>query len=191
MLTDEMKSELHAATEAMKNGGVVIYPTATIWGIGCDATNQTAVDKISSIKNRLPGKSYVLLVDEDYRLEQYVEQVPEICWDLIDASDEPLTIVYPKGKNLAKNVCAEDGSLAIRITKDPFCKQLIQRLKHPIVSTSANISGQASPASFTEISEELIETVDYVVNLPSYKMGGKASSILKVGLNGEIQIIRK
>ena len=194
MLIDKkiLDRELTNALAALHSGGTILYPTDTVWGIGCDCTNEKAVDKIFKIKKRDSSKSLVLLVDNDARLLRYVKTVPEIAWELMQYSDKPLTIVYPEGKSVAKNMIGPDKSIAIRITSDIFCKSLIRSFDNGLVSTSANISGNASPENFSDIDEEIISAVDYVVDLrQEEKTPASPSSIIKVGLKGEIQIIRK
>ncbi len=194
MLIDKkiLDRELTNALAALHSGGTILYPTDTVWGIGCDCTNERAVDKIFKIKKRDSSKSLVLLVDNDARLLRYVKTVPEIAWELMQYSEKPLTIVYPEGKNVAKNMIGPDKSIAIRITSDIFCKNLIRSFDNGLVSTSANISGNASPENFSDIDEEIISAVDYVVDLrQEEKTPASPSSIIKVGLKGEIQIIRK
>ena len=194
MLIDKriLDRELTNALAALHSGGTILYPTDTVWGIGCDCTNERAVDKIFKIKKRDSSKSLVLLVDNDARLLRYVKTVPEIAWELMQFSDKPLTIVYPEGKNVAKNMIGPDKSIAIRITSDIFCKSLIRSFDNGLVSTSANISGNASPENFSDIDEEILSAVDYVVDLrQEEKTPASPSSIIKVGLKGEIQIIRK
>ncbi len=194
MLIDKkiLDRELTNALAALHSGGTILYPTDTVWGIGCDCTNEKAVDKIFKIKKRDSSKSLVLLVDNDARLLRYVKTVPEIAWELMQYSDKPLTIVYPEGKSVAKNMIGPDKSIAIRITSDIFCKNLIRSFDNGLVSTSANISGNASPENFSDIDEEIISAVDYVVDLrQEEKTPASPSSIIKVGLKGEIQIIRK
>lgn len=184
--------ELTNALAALHSGGTILYPTDTVWGIGCDCTNAAAVDKIFKIKKRDSSKSLVLLVDNDARLLRYVKTVPEMAWELMQYSDKPLTIVYPEGKNVAQNMIGPDKSIAIRITSDLFCKSLIRAFDNGLVSTSANISGNASPENFSDVDEEIINAVDYVVNLrQEEKIPASPSSIIKVGIKGEIQIIRK
>lgn len=184
--------ELTNALAALHSGGTILYPTDTVWGIGCDCTNERAVEKIFKIKKRDSSKSLVLLVDSDARLLRYVKAVPEIAWELMQYSDKPLTIVYPEGKNVAKNMIGPDKSVAIRITSDLFCKNLIRTFDNGLVSTSANISGEPSPQNFSDIHNEILNAVDYVVNLrQEEKTPAAPSSIIKVGLKGEIQIIRK
>jgi L-threonylcarbamoyladenylate synthase len=187
-----MMQEIKEALKVIKAGGVIVYPTDTIWGIGCDATNEKAVAKVFEIKKRCDSKSLIILLDDSSWLPVYVKEVPEIAWQLVDVAVEPLTIIYPQGINLAKNVLADDGSIAIRITADSFCKELIKQLKKPLVSTSANISGEPAPSCFDEINVELVKLADYVVKHRQHEKGTiKASSIIKVEVSGEIKIIRK
>jgi len=187
----DIKTILNASKKSILNGGIILHPTSTVWGLACDATNETAVKKLSALKGRSQDKSYIVLLANDVQLESYVQDVPEVCWELIDCATTPLTIIYPKGKRLAKGVCAKDGSIAIRITQDKFIQQLIQTCKKPLISTSANLSLEATPKQFDEISDKIRSNVDYVVNLHALQMTGKPSSIIKVGINGEINIIRK
>lgn len=177
--------------EILKNGGTILYPTDTIWGIGCDATNEEACQKILDLKNRPEGKSFVLLVDSFAMLERYVPDFHEVCYDLVDFASKPLTIVYPGAKGLAPSVLAEDGSVGIRITKDALCRKLIQGLKKPLVSTSANISGENAPVSFSEIHPSIKAGVDEIIMERTEEKMSKPSQILKIGLSGEIKIIRK
>ncbi|MCG3167633.1 MAG: Threonylcarbamoyl-AMP synthase [Bacteroidia bacterium] len=184
--------ELTNALAALHSGGVILYPTDTVWGLGCDCTNVSAVEKIFKIKKRDSSKSLVLLVDNDARLLRYVKAVPEMAWELMQYSDKPLTIVYPEGKNVARNMIGPDKSIAIRVTSDVFCKKLISVFDNGLVSTSANISGKPSPQNFSDVDMEIINAVDYVVNLrQNEKTAAAPSSIIKVGMKGEIEIIRK
>ena len=186
-----MHNDINKALEVLKAGGVILYPTDTIWGIGCDATNAEAVKRVYEIKNREDSKAMLVLMENPNRLNSYVDEVPEIAWDLIDANDKPMTLIYPGAKNLAPNLINSDGTIGIRISNEEFTQNLIQRFKRPIVSTSANISGDPSPANFLEINEELKELVDYVVEYRQDDMEkASASSIIKIGVGGEIQIIR-
>ena len=186
-----MIDDIKAALAVLQKGGVILYPTDTIWGLGCDASNEEAVRRIYNIKNRIDSKSMLVLMENAALLERYVDEVPEIAYDLIELSDKPLTIIYDGAKNLAKNLIAEDGSIGIRLTTEAFSSDLIRRFKRPVVSTSANISGKPSPACFDEIDQEIIDSVDYVV---TYRQNDtqKAvpSSIMKLGRGGEIKIIR-
>jgi L-threonylcarbamoyladenylate synthase len=187
-----MHDDIKKALEVLHQGGTILYPTDTIWGIGCDATNEAAVERIYRIKERTDSKSMLVLMENANFLGRYVEEIPEIAFDLIEVSDKPLTIIYPGAKNLAKNLIAEDGSIGIRITNENFTRQLIQRFKKPIVSTSANISGAPSPAFFAEIGPEIIAAVDYVVTYRQEETTPAVpSSIIKLGVGGEIKIIRK
>jgi len=187
-----MHEDIIKAIEVLKNGGVILYPTDTIWGLGCDATNEKAVAKIYEIKKRDDQKSMLVLLDNENKIPLYIKEMPEIAWDLIELADKPLTIVFPRAKNLAKNLISEDGTIGIRISKDEFNKKLIERFRKPIVSTSANISGQASPQNFDYISDEIINSVDYIVKWrQDDHTKSSPSSIVKLGIKGEIEIIRK
>ena len=146
----------------MNEGGVILYPTDTIWGIGCDATNEEAVRRVYQIKQRSDSKAMLVLVDSPVKVDFYVQDVPEVAWDLIEVADKPLTIIYSGARNLASNLIAEDGSVGIRVTNEEFSKHLCQQFRKAIVSTSANISGQPSPANYSEITEELKSMVDYL-----------------------------
>lgn len=187
-----MHNDLTHAIETLRTGGLILYPTDTIWGIGCDATNPEAVAKIYALKQRADSKSMLVLLDNQNRLTQYIDEVPEVAWELIEVADKSMTIIYPGARNLAKNLIADDGSIGIRIVKDDFCEKLIERFKKPIVSTSANISGENSPANFDEISEKIKQGVDYVVNWRQDDLNpGIPSSIIKLDAAGRISIIRK
>lgn len=187
-----MHEDLKKAVEILKAGGIILYPTDTIWGIGCDATNEEAVKRVYRIKNREDSKSMLVLMENPALLDRYVNDVPDVAWDLVEITTTPLTVIYSNAKNLAKNLIAEDGSIGIRFTKEDFTRQLLQRFRRPIVSTSANISGEKSPAFFDEISEDIKSQVDYIVqyrqddNTPA-----QPSSIIKLGQGGKIEIIRK
>jgi L-threonylcarbamoyladenylate synthase len=187
-----MKEDIISALKFLEQGGTILYPTDTIWGIGCDATNEKAVQRIYQIKNRKDSKSMLVLIDDPGKLYQYVTQIPEIAWDILETAISPITIIYPDVKNLAASLIADDHSAGIRIVKDRFCQQLIRQFKKPIVSTSANISGESAPQLFSEISPGIIESVDYVVKYrqdePTYR---KPSEIIKLGMNGEVKVIRK
>ncbi|WP_185215899.1 L-threonylcarbamoyladenylate synthase [Sphingobacterium mizutaii] len=186
------KEDLNQALETLKSGGLILYPTDTIWGIGCDATNPEAVEKIFALKGRDKGKSMIILLGNDNQLQSYVSEVPEVAYELLEATDKPLTIIYSKAKNLASNVVAEDGSIGIRIVNHPFCEQLLQRFRKPIVSTSANISGDASARNFVEVSDEIVNGVDYVVKFGQQDpSNGTASTIMKLDPSGKFEFIRK
>lgn len=187
-----MQEDIKKAIEVLKAGGIILYPTDTIWGIGCDATNEDAVKRIYDLKQRKDSKSMLVLLDNPAKLQTYVQEVPDIAWDLIDLTDKPLTIIYEGAKNLATNLIAPDGSIGIRITDELFSRELCKQFRKPIVSTSANISGEPSPSKFSKISPEIKNGVDYVVNYRRKEnVEAKPSGILKLGKNGTIQIIRK
>ena len=176
----------------MREGGVILYPTDTIWGIGCDATNEDAVRRVYEIKQRQDSKAMLVLVDSSVKVDFYVQDVPEVAWDLIDLADKPLTIIYSGARNLAANLLAEDGSVGIRVTNEDFSKRLCQQFRKAVVSTSANISGQPSPRNFSEISEEVKSAVDYIVGYRQEEMSNpKPSSMIKLDKGGVIKIIRE
>jgi L-threonylcarbamoyladenylate synthase len=188
----EMHDEIKKAVEVLRSGGVILYPTDTVWGLGCDATNPEAVKRIFDIKKRADAKAMLVLVDNPARIQGYVEEVPEMAWELIDVSEKPLTIIYPQAKNLAKNLIADDKSIGIRVTKESFSKLLCERFRIPVVSTSANVSGEPTPANFSQISAEIKSAVDYVVNYRQNDTAQpKPSSIIKLGIGNVIQIIRE
>lgn len=187
-----MIDDINQAVEVLRKGGIILYPTDTIWGLGCDATNADAVKKIYDIKQREDTKSLLILLDNESRLMSYVVEIPEIAWQIIEVSVDPVTIIYPNAKNLAENLISSDGSIGIRITSDEFCKSLINKFRKPIVSTSANITGEKTPAFFGEISSEIKTKVDYIVNYRQSDLTKhKPSSIIKIGLKNQIEIIRK
>lgn len=186
-----MQEEIKKCLEILRKGGLILYPTDTIWGIGCDATNKDAVQKIYKIKKRQESKALITLVNNEVMLERTVVDMPEIAWDLIESTDKPLSIIYEKVKGIAPNVIAENGSCAIRLVKNEFCEKLISQLKKPIVSTSANVSGKDSPTNFYNIDKEIINSVDYVVNYcRENKEIRSSSNIIELKNNGSIKIIR-
>jgi L-threonylcarbamoyladenylate synthase len=188
----EMIEDIKKSCQVMAEGGVILYPTDTIWGLGCDATNPDAVRKVYEIKQRADSKAMLVLVDSAVKVDFYVDEVPSVAWDLIELADKPMTIIYSGARNLAQNLLAEDGSVGIRVTSEDFSRQLCQRFRKAIVSTSANISGQPSPANFSEISEEIKSLVDYVVTYRQNEMSRpKPSSIIKLDKGGVIKIIRE
>ena len=187
-----MVEDIKKACQVMREGGVILYPTDTIWGIGCDATNEDAVRRVYEIKQRQDSKAMLVLVDSSVKVDFYVRDVPEVAWDLIDLADKPLTIIYSGARNLAANLLAEDGSVGIRVTNEDFSKRLCQQFRKAIVSTSANISGQPSPKNFSEISEEVKSAVDYIVGYRQEEISNpKPSSIIKLDKGGVIKIIRE
>lgn len=182
---------MEKALEILKNGGTILYPTDTIWGIGCDATNVEAIQKIFDIKNREKNKSMIILVESERRLQDLVD-VPEMAWQIIDLSEKPVTIVYENPKNLPKELLAEDGSIGIRLVKDDFCKKLIGKLNKPLVSTSANFSGEKSPLKFSDISQELVNAVDYAVEENREKVSKySGSSVIKIWNDGRVKVLRE
>lgn len=188
-----MKTEddIKKAVEVMKKGGVILYPTDTVWGIGCDATNADAVAKVYAIKHRDDTKALICLVDSDARIQRYVRNVPEVAWNLLELAEKPTTVILDNAVNLAPNLIAEDGSIAMRITREPFSKELCYRFQKPIVSTSANISGEPAAQNYCDISEELINAVDYVCwSRRQEHKPHTPSSIIKLSENGEVKIIR-
>jgi L-threonylcarbamoyladenylate synthase len=187
-----MEEEIKRCVGILQNGGTILYPTDTIWGIGCDATNPDAVKKIYSLKQRFESKSLIILLDEAEKLRDYVSNIPEIAWDLLKNVDTPLTIIYNEAKNLADNVIAEDGSVAIRIVRNEFCCRMIHEFGKPVVSTSANISGEIPPLAFRNIVNKITKGVDYVVDASLDQIHTlKPSRIIKLEQNGEFRIIRK
>lgn len=183
--------ELNEALSVLKRGGIILYPTDTVWGIGCDATNAQAVEKIYALKKRAESKALICLVSDFKMLNQFVEEVPEVAYDILKYATKPTTIVYDKPIRVAENLIGEDDTLAIRVTKDDFCQKLIRKLRKPLVSTSANISGNKTPSSFVEIDQEIFKGVDYVVNLQQSKKSTKPSAIIKLGNDGIVKVIRK
>jgi len=187
-----MKKEIEKCLEVLNAGGIILYPTDTIWGIGCDATNEKAVAKIFELKSRPEAKSMIILLDHTTRLTGYIKEVPQQAYELMELSEQPLTVVLDGAKNLAPNIVAPDGSIGVRIVMDDFCRNLISRLRKPLVSTSANITGEQAPSSFSEVSDKIKSGVDYIVGLrQNENIINKPSTILKVGAGGEIKFIRK
>ena len=186
-----MKTEVHNAFEVIKNGGIILYPTDTVWGIGCDATNEEAVKKIYALKQREETKSMIVLLNGERMMYNVFKEIPEVAWQILDLSERPTTLILDKPRNVAKNIIAEDNTLGVRIVTEPFCFNLMERMKKPLVSTSANISGMFTPKTFKEISPEIIKGVDYVVNLQHDKVCKNPSTIIKLGLDSQVKVIRK
>jgi L-threonylcarbamoyladenylate synthase len=187
-----MRTAIDKALNVLKTGGVILYPTDTVWGLGCDATNEQAVDKINSIKGRASDKSFIILLDNDSKIQSYVSEVPDVAYDLIEFAENPLTIIFSGAKNLAKNVINADGTVGIRIVKHDFCQQLLQRFRKPITSTSANVSGSPTPQTFDEISNDIKDAVDYIVDWEQeLQTPKKASTIMKIGPGGQFSFIRR
>jgi L-threonylcarbamoyladenylate synthase len=186
-----MNQEVHNAYEVIKDGGIILYPTDTVWAIGCDATNEEAVNKIFELKKRDKNKSLIVLMNGEKMVYNVFKEIPDVAWEIMDLSEKPTTIILDKPRNVAPNLIAEDNSLGMRIVKDPFCYKLMERMKRPLVSTSANISGMFPPKSFKEISPEILKGVDYVVNLHHEKTADKPSTIIKLSLDNQVKVIRK
>lgn len=187
-----MQEEIKKAIETLRSGGVILYPTDTVWGLGCDATNENAVQRIFEIKKRNDKKAMLVLIDNAAKIQGYMEEVPDMAWDLIDFSEKPLTIIYPDAKNLASNLIGEDKTIGIRVTKEAFSKRLCEQFRKPIVSTSANVSGAPTPANFKQITDEIKTAVDYVVNFRQEETSEpKPSSIVKLGKGNLFQMIRE
>mgnify|MGYP000955312705 FL=1 len=187
----KQEDDIKKAIDVMKNGGIILYPTDTVWGIGCDATNAEAVAKVYALKRRDDSKALICLVDSDDRLQRYVRSVPDVAWQLIDAVDKPTTLILDGAVNLAENLIAQDGSIGMRITKEPFSHELCYRFQKAIVSTSANISGEPSAQNYCDISQEIIDGVDYVCE--SRRQEHKPhtpSSIVKLGIDGQVKIVK-
>jgi L-threonylcarbamoyladenylate synthase len=186
-----MNEEIHNAFEVVRNGGIILYPTDTVWGIGCDATNPEAITKIYKLKQRVETQSMICLMNGEKMMYSVFKDIPEVAWQLIDLSEKPTTLILDNPRNVAPNLIAPDKTLGIRIIKEPFAFKLLERMKKPLVSTSANISGHATPKSFKEIGPEIIKGVDYVVNLQHDKIAGKPSTIIKLTNDAQVKIIRK
>nr|WP_314662249.1 L-threonylcarbamoyladenylate synthase [uncultured Prevotella sp.] len=188
----KQEDDIKKAIEVMRKGGIILYPTDTVWGIGCDATNAEAVAKVYALKRRDDSKALICLVDSDNRLQRYVRNVPDVAWQLIEAVEKPTTLILDSAVNLAPNLIAEDGSIGIRITKEPFSHELCYRFQKAIVSTSANVSGEPAAQNYRDISQEILDGVDYVCE--SRRQEHKPhtpSSIIKLAADGEVKVIRK
>ena len=187
----DINQEVFNAFEVIKNGGIILYPTDTVWGIGCDATNPEAVAKIYQLKKRAETQSMICLMNGEKMMYNVFKEIPEVGWQILDLSENPTTLVLDNPRNVAPNLIAPDKTLGIRLVKEPFCFKLMERMKKPLVSTSANISGQPTPKSFKEISPEIIKGVDYVVNLQRDKVCKNPSTIIKLSLDNQVKVIRK
>lgn len=186
-----ISEEVKQTVKALKKGQLILYPTDTVWGIGCDATNADAVKKVYQLKQRTDSKALICLVADEHMLKKYIPQVPDAAFDILAYAETPTTVIYNNPIDLASNLVATDHTIAIRVPDDEFCHQLLQYFDAPIVSTSANISGTPTPNSFKEISDDILKGVDYVVNLHQDKKGSKPSSIIKLDHDGTQTIIRK
>lgn len=186
-----MKNDLKNTLKILKSSGIFLYPTDTVWGLGCDATDENAVKKVFELKNRIESKSLIILVDSWEMLQQYINKIPPKVSCVLEGTSRPTSVIYKNPKGLAKNVIADDDTVAIRIVQDEFCKQLIKEFGKPIVSTSANYSGKPTPKNFIEIDKTLLNKVDYVVNLNREKRFGVSSQIVKIDEKGKIEFLRK
>ena len=185
-----LRSQIIQAVEVLNRGGSLLYPTDTVWGLGCDATNETAVKKIFEIKERALNKSMILLVDSLEMLQNYVEEIPPYIKEYLQSVTEPTSVIYPNPKEIAPLVIAQDNTIAIRIVKEPFCQSLIKELGKPLVSTSANISGNTTPKCFSEIDKKLLQKVDFIIDYKrEEKSNGKSSRLIR-WVNGELEILR-
>lgn len=191
MTQNDINTEVHNAFEVIQQGGLILYPTDTVWGIGCDATNAEAVAKIYALKQREESKSMICLMNSEKMMYNVFKDIPETAWQIIDLSEKPTTLILDKPRNVAPNIISEDNTLGVRIVKVPFCFKLMERMKKPLVSTSANMSGAPTPMTFKEISPEIIKGVDYVVNLDREKPSGRPSTIIKLTLDAQVKVIRK
>lgn len=185
-----LNEEVARAFEVIANGGIILYPTDTVWGIGCDATNADAVKKIYGLKQREESKSMIVLMNGERMMHQVFHQIPDVAWQILDFSEKPTTLILDKPRNVAPNLIGADNSLGVRLVKEPFCYKLMERMKKPLVSTSANISGQPTPNSFKEIDPAIVNGVDYVVNLHRERQNGKPSTIIKLTLDSQVKVIR-
>ncbi|MDB5002336.1 MAG: tsaC 2 [Mucilaginibacter sp.] len=187
-----LRDEVAKAFKVVQDGGIILYPTDTIWGIGCDAANTEAVKKIYRLKQRDEAKSMIILLDTDNKLASYIQEVPELAYNLIEYAENPLTLIMPGARNISPALIANDGSVGIRVSNHPFCQGLIQRLRRPLVSTSANISGKPSPQYFSQIDQEVIDGVDYVVDVDQHSMEIKnPSTIMRLAPDGRFEFIRR
>lgn len=190
-MSQDINTEVHNAFEVIKNGGIILYPTDTVWGIGCDATNAEAVAKIFALKKREESKSMIVLMNGEKMMYNVFKDIPEVAWQIWEISEKPTTLILDNPRNVAPNIIAEDKTLGVRIIKEPFCFKLLERMKKPLVSTSANISGQPTPIAFKDINPEILKSVDYVVNLYHEKIAGKPSTVIKLSNDSQVKIIRK
>ncbi len=188
---ENINQEVHNAFQVIQNGGIILYPTDTVWGIGCDATNAEAVAKIYALKKREESKSMIVLMNGEKMMYNVFKEIADVAWQILDLSEKPTTLILDSPRNVAANLIASDKTLGIRIVKDPFCFKLMERMKKPLVSTSANISGNVTPIAFKDISPEIVKGVDYVVNLHRDKIGGKPSTIIKLTNDSQVKVIRK
>lgn len=190
MSNQNVNDEVHHAFEVIKNGGIILYPTDTVWGIGCDATNEEAVKKIYTLKQREESKSMIVLLNSDRMMYNVFKETPDVAWEIIEITDKPTTLILDNPRNVAPNLIAPDNTLGVRLVKEPFCYKLMERMKKPLVSTSANVSGMPTPNSFKEIDHHILDGVDYIVNLHHDKIAAKPSTIIKIGNDLQVKVIR-
>jgi len=190
-VTPQFNTDIEACLRVLESGGLILYPTDTIWGIGCDATNEDAIKKIYALTQRVEYKSMIVLLNGERMMYNVFKDIPEVAWQILDLSERPTTLILDKPRNVAKNIIAEDNTLAVRMVTEPFCFKLMERMKKPLVSTSANVSGMFTPKTFKEITPEIIKGVDYVVNLHHDKVCKNPSTIIKLGLDSQVKVIRK
>ncbi len=186
-----MKEEHDKAIATLKRGGLILYPTDTVWGIGCDATNADAIEKVYQLKKRVESKALICLVSDFKMLQQYVEEIPEVAYDILKYADKPTTIIYDDPIRISENLIAPDNTLGFRVCRNKFCNFLLKKFRKPIVSTSANVSGAPTPRKFSEIDPIILEGVDYIVNLDRNKKSLPPSAIIKLTKDGKVSIIRK
>ena len=192
MTQKDIAEDIRQAVETLRRGGLILYPTDTIWGIGCDASNADAVRRVYELKQRDDSKALICLVDSAGRMQRYLRHVPDVAWDLIEYAEKPLTLILDGAVNLAPNLIAADGSIGMRVTREAISHELCYRFQKAIVSTSANLSGEPSPANFTEVSPQIIQGVDYVMKCRQNDLSkARPSQIIKLGIDGQVQIIRK
>ena len=184
-------NEVNESLGVIKRGRLLLYPTDTVWGIGCDATNADAIDKVYALKKRKESKALICLVSDMKMLNQFVEEIPEVAYNILKYADQPTTIIYDKPIRVAENLVGEDNTLGIRIVQDEFCRSLIKKMGRPLVSTSANISGEKTPMRFPEISKPILEGVDYIVNLQRKHKSTKSSTIIRLSNDGQVKVLRK
>lgn len=190
-MKSELAQEVHRAFEVIQAGGIILYPTDTVWGIGCDATNEAAVQKIYALKQREESKSMIVLMHSERLVHSVFHQIPEVAWQLLEFATKPTTLILDHPKNVAANLISADNSLGMRLVTEPFCYQLMERMKRPLVSTSANISGAPTPNTFHQIHPEIVKGVDYVVQLHHDRVTSKPSTIIKLTLDAQVRVIRK
>ncbi|MFT6748828.1 MAG: L-threonylcarbamoyladenylate synthase [Flavobacterium sp.] len=188
---EDINKEVHNAFEIIQNGGIILYPTDTVWGIGCDATNADAVAKIYNLKKRIESKSMICLINGERMMYNIFKEIPEVAWQIMDLSENPTTLILDNPRNVTPALISDDKSLGIRLIKEPFCYKLLERMKKAIVSTSANVTGMPTPRSFKEIDPVILTGVDYIVNLNRDKVCSKPSTIIKLSLDNQVKIIRK